>query len=184
VKIEFSPKQLISWLLSTLATLLVTQICSKPLSLAGDWFLQFIPSLAETLHFCFLAQMLHFGVFLSCFICYIIFYGTLAWFLVHICFNIKKIQTMTFKMLVLNAVSILIMILGTTYCRNTLTTFTVFEHKLIIFSSKLTPNEIGAYKAKWLMMETSKDFANLKTKMEQDAKKYQLKFREHSFLVL
>jgi hypothetical protein len=57
-----------------------------------------------------------------------------------------------------------------------------FEYQMIILSSKLTTNEIGTYKAKWLQMETVKDFTNLKTAMEQDAKKHHLKLRQTSIV--
>ena len=190
MKIEFSPKQLISWLLSTLATLLVTLIFSKPLSLAVDWFGQWVPEFLSNFYVVLLASSLLFNINLMIFSSLLLSIVLFDLCLAQVFHKIIKgyfrnkqsslspdISNSPRTFLIIMSIGVFIGFLCILHFSSLLQDNYRFEYKLIILSSKLTSNEIGTYKTQWLQMKTAKDFKDLNNAMEQDAKKHHLKFK-------
>jgi hypothetical protein len=181
VKIEISSKQLISWALSTLVLILSGVFLNHPVDVASQWLWQFVPEFLSNSYITFLSNAL----LQNRQITLIIFHFALHILLVFalsqlflIIWGSKKNSSIPPKgFLVLVSILGLMTLSGILQLSFFLKDLNVFEYRIIILSSKLTPNEIGIYKAKWLMMKTAQDFKALNTAMEQDAKKHHLKFK-------
>jgi uncharacterized sodium:solute symporter family permease YidK len=193
VKIELSSKELLSGTLSFLCL-----IFAYPINAGSQWLCQFMPEFLSNFYVDFLSISLLFNSKLMVFSCFFLcacnigfclsqlFYTMIKSYLrnkksspstdsIILDVNKEKVDISPKKFLIIMSMGALVGFIGLFHFLSILKDTTYFERRTTILSSKLTPNEIGAYKAKWLMMKTAKDFRDLKTAMEQDAKKHHLK---------
>jgi hypothetical protein len=199
-------KRIILWVLGSFAALLFAQIFSKPLSLAVDWFGQFIPSFIGNIYVFFLSQLLfpyfHNSVLLTLVLILIIFAFYLSklasiiktWRDIKRTQNIADFVEIDSQNELKQKLSTLTSTIQTPLIQLSLLTMSsfivviwfssffmwqnIFESNIIILSSRYSYNEVNSYRMKWLTMRTKEEFFELMNTMNKDVKNVQIELKK------